>query len=112
MKIIIESPHFTVNELLQEYVTSKVNKLVHFNERLIKAQVTLKLDRSDKEENKVCEINVLAPQTNYFASAQCSTFEEAVTATVHALEKQLKKQKGKNKGSNEKLYISGETDEV
>jgi putative sigma-54 modulation protein len=93
MKIIIESPHFTVNEQLQHYVIKKVSKLAHFDERLIKSEVLLKLDNSGTDDNKVCEIRVNGDQKNLFASSRSIAFEDAITQVVHALEKQLRKQK-------------------
>ncbi|HTA81879.1 MAG TPA: ribosome-associated translation inhibitor RaiA [Bacteroidia bacterium] len=102
MEIRIESPHFTVNGQLQEYVNKKVVKLAHINERLIWSNVLLKLDKSDTDENKVCEIKIHAPKEDLFAKCRCTTFEDAVTETIHALEKQMRKkktswQKGKEK---------------
>jgi len=103
MNIIIESPHFTVNSLLEEYVTKKVSKLSHYNERILKAEVLLKLDTSDTEDNKICEIKVTAPGKNMFAECKCSTFEDAISDVTRSLEKQLKKQKAKFHQGTEKL---------
>lgn len=111
MEIIIESPHFTVNQLLQRYVNRKVLKLSHLNDRIIRCEVTLKLDKSDIEDNKICEIKILAPRKNLFVSSKYSTFEDAVTETVHALEKQLSKQKTKDNRGNKKIQIEDSEDE-
>jgi len=105
MEIIIESPHFTVNDMLQEYVTRKVNKLEHLNERIIKSEVLLKLDKSDTEDNKICEVILHAPRKNFFAVSKSSTFEDAVSATMHSLEKQLRKQKTKFEKTNKKIEM-------
>jgi len=105
MNIIIESPHFTVNPLLEEYVTKKVSKLANLNDRLIRADVLLKLDTSDTEDNKICEIKILAPRKNFFASCKCSTFEDAVSEVVHSIEKQLRKQKTKSSKDKQKLNV-------
>jgi putative sigma-54 modulation protein len=100
MEIIIESPHFTVNNLLNEYVTKKVKKLAHINDRIIKSNVFLRLDKSSTDDNKICEIKVFAPGHSIFASRKSLTFEDAITQSVHALEKQLKKQKDKWEGDH------------
>lgn len=110
MEIIIESPHFTVNELLQDYTIRKVGHLTHFNERLIKSEVLLKLDKSGTDDNKVCEIKVNAPQRNLFASSKGLTFEDAISQTVHALEKQLKKEKVKARRDSKKMEINSDLD--
>jgi ribosome-associated translation inhibitor RaiA len=67
MEIIIESPHFTINKLLKEYTEKKVSKLTHIDDRIIKCEVLLKLDKSGTDDNKVCEIIMNTRQTPMFA---------------------------------------------
>jgi putative sigma-54 modulation protein len=110
MEIIIESPHFKVNELLNEFVTAKVSRLAHINDRIMKSEIFLRLDKSSTDDNKICEIKIFAPGHNLFASRKCLTFEDAVTQTVHALEEQLKKQKTKWAGSSEKIIMEDPLD--
>lgn len=105
MEITIESPHFTVSKELTGYVNSKAGKLENMNERLILCEVFLKLDKSSTDENKICEMKVLGPQLELFASNHCSTFEDAVVETIHAIEKQLRKAKTKNEKSRVKLNV-------
>ena len=109
MKTIIESPHFTINDLLQKYVLKKTDKLTKLNERLIKCHVLLKLDKSNTEENKVCEIKVDGPQKSLFASCQGLTFEDTITQTIHAVEKQLRAKKEKPRRDGKKLELDEET---
>ena len=101
MKITVQSPHFTVSYMLNKYVTDKVNKLATYNSRILRCEVCLKLDKSDTDLNKVCEIKVIAPEKNLFASTKGLTFEEAVNLTVNAIEKQITKRKTKRNGNND-----------
>ncbi|HXP52695.1 MAG TPA: ribosome-associated translation inhibitor RaiA [Bacteroidia bacterium] len=110
MEIIIESPHFTVNELLKEYTEKKVGKLIHFDERLIKSEVLLKLDKSKTDDNKICEVKTNGPHRSLFASSRALTFEDAISQVVHALEKQLKKEKVKARRDGKKLEINTDLD--
>jgi len=113
MEIKIESPHFIVSSQLNDYINEKVGKLEHFNERLIRSEVTLKLDKSATDDNKICEIRVVGPQKNLFASIRCMTFEDAVIETIHALEKQLRKLKTKKEKGREKMNVEdSSTDET
>lgn len=105
MEITIESPHFTVSRQLNEFVRAKVSKLQHLNERLISGAVRLKLDKSSTDDNKICEIKVFGPQIDLFASYHSMTFEDAITETMHALEKQLRKAKTKKEKDNDKIHI-------
>ena len=111
MKIIIESPHFTINEQLQSYTLEKVGKLAHFDEKLIKSEVMLKLDKAEADDNKICEIKVTGDKKNLFASRSSRTFEDAIIQVIHALEKQLRKQKVVARHDGEKLEINNDLDQ-
>jgi putative sigma-54 modulation protein len=111
METTIESPHFTLSQDLTDYINAKVLKLVHLNERLIRCEVCLKLDKSSTDDNKICEIKLIGPQKNLFASERSTTFEDAVTETIHALEKQLRKQKTKKEKGREKIQVSDASSE-
>lgn len=93
MEIKIQSLHFKANELLEEYVQKKLNRLTRLDKRILSADVCLKLDKSDKTENKVCEIKLSVRGKDLFAKRQCKTFEEATNEAVDALQQQIKKRK-------------------
>ena len=93
MEIKIQSLHFTANDQLEAFVQRKVNKLSRLNERIISGDVCLKLDKSAKTENKVCEIKLSVAGRDLFAKRQCKTFEEATNEAVDALQQQLLKRK-------------------
>jgi ribosomal subunit interface protein len=111
MEIKIESPHFKLDQKLNDYLLNRVKHLEHLNERLIMAEVTLKLEKSSTENNKICEIKVFGPQIDLFASHHCTTFEDAIVEAVHAVEKQLEKQKTKWEKGNEKMEMEDSSDE-
>lgn len=93
MEIKIQSLHFTTNSQLEDFVQTKMSKLSHLNERVILANVCLKIDKADKLNNKVCEIKLSLPGNDLFAKKRSETFEEAINETVDALQQQLKKRK-------------------
>ncbi len=112
MEIKIESPHFTVSQQLNDFTKAKVGKLEHLNERLMVCEVYLKLDKSSTDDNKICEIKVLGPQIDLFASQRNATFEDAVTEAVHALEMQLKKAKTKREKGRDTIEIEDTEEET
>lgn len=112
MEIKIESPHFKLSQQLNVFVNEKVGKLEHLNERLIISEVCLKLDKSSTDDNKICEIKVLGPRIDLFASERSTTFENAVTSTIHALEKQLRKSKTRKEKGKDKMKIEGMEEET
>ena len=93
MEIKIQSLHFKANDLLEEFVQEKVARLSHLNDKIISGDVCLKLDKSQKHDNKVCEIRLAVPGNDLFAKRQCKTFEEATNEVVEALQKQLRRNK-------------------
>lgn len=111
MKINIQSPHFTLDKGLTEFVNKKVGKLSEYNERILKADVTLKFDKAGKDDDKVCEIKLTAPEKNLFASRKLLTFEDAITQTVKALEQQIVKKKTRWEPTNEEMEMEEEGSE-
>ncbi len=98
MKIKIKSLHFTPKQLLLDFVNKKVGKLSQFYERIIVGEVSLSTEKSDKNENKLCDIRLIIPGNDLLASTQCKTFEEAIDRSVNVLKKQIEKKKNKSIG--------------
>jgi len=97
MNITIQTVHFDASERLENFIQQKVGKLDQFSEDIIKAIVTLRLDKSETTENKLAEIELDLPGNALFAKKQSKSFEEAVDLTCEALRKQLVKRKEKLK---------------
>jgi putative sigma-54 modulation protein len=95
MEITIQSLHFTAGAQLHNFVMDKVGKLSNHYDKIMSADVTLKVDNSKNADNKVCEIRLIIPGEDLFAKSQSESFEEATTATVDALENQITKMKAK-----------------
>lgn len=95
MKVIIQTPEFKAKQELLDLVEEKVSKLERFNERIIDARVTLKLDKSDTRENKICEIKIAIPGNDLYVSKQAETFEEAIAFATDAIKRQVVEAKEK-----------------
>lgn len=95
MNITIQSVRFTASEHLTKFAEQKVSKLEHFFDGIVKAEVILKLDKSDSSENKIAEIRLKLPGGELFSKKQTKTFEESVDLAYDALKKQLLKWKEK-----------------
>ncbi len=93
MQITIQSLQFKATDALETFVRTKVEKLSHLNKQIISGDVILKLEKSDINENKVCEIRVHIPGNNLFAKRQSKSFEEATNEAIDALQEQLLKRK-------------------
>lgn len=98
MEVKINSVHFNADEKLVGFVNKKVNKLDTFFDGIIKAEVTLKVAKPEVANNKVSEVKVSIPATDYlFAKKQADSFEEATDLAIDAIRKQLGKYKEKLK---------------
>lgn len=89
MKVIIQTPDVNAKQSLLDFVDEKVQKLGQFSERVIDARVTLRTDKSDNRENKICEIRVGIPGNDLFVSKQAASFEEATLDAVDAMKRQI-----------------------
>ena len=89
MKTNIQSLSFHANDKLTDFTLDRVNKLAQYSDRIMLADVVLKVVKSESRDNKVCEIRLAIPGNDLFASKRQPTFEEAVATTVEALKQQL-----------------------
>ena len=89
MRIIIQTPEFQPRQSLLDLVQQKVGKLELISDRLLEARVTLKIEKSDTDENKVCEIKGVIAGNDLFAEKRAASFEEACAIAVEAMRKQL-----------------------
>ncbi|MCQ2230156.1 MAG: ribosome-associated translation inhibitor RaiA [Bacteroidales bacterium] len=95
MKVTIQSLHFNASEQLKEFATQKVEKLEHFFDGIISAEVVFSLDKAENTENKVTKIALSVPGDTLVAEKQCKTFEEGVDLSCDALRHQLERYKEK-----------------
>ncbi len=95
MKVQIHSIRFDADVKLTDFIQKKLDKLETFFSRIIDAEVFLRLDADQANENKIVEIKLNIPGEQLFSKSKSSTFENAADDTVEALRRQLKKVKSK-----------------
>lgn len=95
MDLNLHTVHFDADRKLVDFVNGKVEKLELFFGNIISGEVYLRLDASNKVDNKIAEIKLAIPGKELFAKKQCSSFEEAADLACEALRKQVKKEKEK-----------------
>jgi putative sigma-54 modulation protein len=97
MIVRTHSVHFTADQKLIDFIQKKLDKLDNYFDKVIDADVFLKLENTSAPENKICEIKVAVPGNDLVVKKQSSTFEEATDMCVEALKKMLSKTKEKMK---------------
>lgn len=97
MNIKINAVNFDASSRLEEFITTKLNKLAQLSDKIIGAEVFLKLDKAQNLENKVSKIKLEIPGYDLFAEKQARTFEQATDDVIDALRRQLKRKKEKKR---------------
>ncbi len=98
MNIKVQTLRFDADKKLLDYVDNKLSKLTQVADNIVGADVILRLENDESNENKIVEIKVSIPHSpDFFAKKQCKTFEESVDLTTVALRKQIQKFKQKQR---------------
>ena len=95
MKTQIQSIHFDADVKLLHYVRQKCNKLDHYFDNIVDAQVFLRIDQGSGIENKYVEIKVNVPHEQIIAQHLGQKFEEGVDIVTDSLRRRLIKYKEK-----------------
>jgi ribosomal subunit interface protein len=95
MNISFNSVHFKADQKLEAFISEKLEKLSKIHDGIIGFDVTLKLENTEKPENKMVEVRAKVRGNDAIAHKMAKTFEEATDEVVDALKKQLLKAKEK-----------------
>ena len=97
MKVDVHAVNFTVDRKLVDFIQERMDKLEKYYDRVVSADVFLKVERTSDKENKAVEIKINVPGDDFLVKKQCKTFEEAVELSAESLERLLVKRKEKIK---------------
>jgi len=95
MKVNTQSVNFNADKKLIDFIQKRMDKLDMYYDKVIKADVYLKVENTSSKENKIFEVSLNVPGDKFVVKKMCKTFEEGVDAAVDSLERQLKKRKEK-----------------
>jgi putative sigma-54 modulation protein len=95
MNIKINSVKFATTKKLEDFVNTKVKKLMLYYDDIIRAEVYLKIENNQDLNNKVAEIKLEIPGNDLFAKKQSKSFEESTDSAVNALKRQITRHKNK-----------------
>ena len=96
MKVKIQTVHFNADQRLEEFIHERMEKLISRYKTVIRADVTLRLEKSESQGNKITEIRIEVPGSNLFVKKQSKSFEDATDTAVEVLHRQLEKIKEKH----------------
>jgi putative sigma-54 modulation protein len=95
MKMDFQTVGFNAQDALVDHTTEKTESLARYYDRIVGAEVYLKLVQDEKNNNKVAEIKLNIPGNDLFATSTSESFEKSVNETVDKLKSQLRKLKTK-----------------
>ncbi|MCF8232892.1 MAG: ribosome-associated translation inhibitor RaiA [Bacteroidales bacterium] len=98
MNVQINAVKFKADKKLEDFIQQKVSKLEQYYDGVLGSEVILRVDASEKPQNKITEIKLKIKGSDLFAKKQSDTFEQATDNAVEALRRQLKKHKEKVRG--------------
>jgi len=82
MRVQTQSVHFVADRKLLQFIDKKVNKLETFYDRIIDADVTLRLENTGKVKDKIAEIKLQVPGDTLIVRETSKTFEGSVDSAV------------------------------
>ncbi|WP_266367637.1 ribosome hibernation-promoting factor, HPF/YfiA family [Tellurirhabdus rosea] len=99
MRIQVNAVHFTADQRLLDFIQRKLDKLETFHDRILSAEVFLRLDGSDSSrvKQKVFEVKLYMAGDSMFISERAKTFEEAVDVVIDRFKNQLVRHKDKQR---------------
>lgn len=91
MRINITGHHVNVTPPMHDYVTAKMSKLIHHNDRITHAQVTL----SSEKDRKKAEASIQLAGGDVFAHCEAENMYAAIDSLLEKLDRQVLKSKEK-----------------
>jgi len=96
MKVHTQSLHFSADRKLIEFIEKKLGKLTQLFDRIIDADVILKLENSGQVRDKVAEVKITLPGSVLYVKESNKTFEASIDGATATLKRQLIKYKERN----------------
>lgn len=97
MNVQFHPSGFAASEQLKEFIEKKLEKLETFFDKIVDADVYLKLESHQQLKDKTAEIKLNVPGVTLFSSETAKNFEAATDLAAESLRRQLKKYKEKQK---------------
>jgi len=95
MKVNVQSVNFNVDQKLIDFIQVKLDKLEHYYDKIIYADVFLKVQNTSEKENKITEILLSIPGGDIMVKKTCKKFEECVDECISSLQRQIVRKKEK-----------------
>ena len=95
MKVSVNAVNFSVDRKLVVFIQERLTKLEKYYDKVVSADVFLKVEKTSEKENKVVEVKIHVPGDDFMVKKQYRTFEEALEVSAESIERLLVKRKEK-----------------
>lgn len=95
MTINFQTVNFNAKEGLEEYVQIKLNKLDQYYDKIIAAQVNMRVENIPEKENKFVDIRLEVPGDDIVVKKSGQSFEECIDLSIDTLKKLIIRKKEK-----------------
>ncbi len=95
MEIKTQAVRFNADSKLVEFIEQKLSKLEQFYDRIISAEVLLKLENSGQVKDKIAEVRINVPGNTLITKETQKSFEAAIDLSLDSLKRQLIRHKEK-----------------
>jgi putative sigma-54 modulation protein len=99
MKVNVQTPNFVADDKLINFIEKKLSKLEQFYDKIIYADVFLKVQKTSEKQNKITEILLSIPGGDLIVKKDARSFEAGADECIQSLERQLKKRKEKQRAN-------------
>lgn len=93
----MQSVNFHADQKLIDFIQLRLDKLENYYDKIIFADVYLKVQNTSEKENKVTEILLSIPGGDLMVKKTCKKFEMCVDECINSLQRQILKKKEKIK---------------
>lgn len=96
MTIKLQTVNFNAKPDLEQYVEKKLSKLDQYYDKIISAQVFMRVEKMSEKENKFVDIKLEVPGDDIIVKKSGQTFEECVDLSIDTLKKLIIRKKEKD----------------
>lgn len=89
MKVYVQSVNFNADKELIEFIEKKVSNLEKYYDKIVDAEVFLKVQQTSEKENKTVDVKLNISGHDIVVKKQCKTFEEGSMLAVDSLKRKL-----------------------
>lgn len=104
MKLILSTHNVTLTKAIEEHLITRIEKLDHFDQRIVDARVTLEQDHNRVAEKQfICSVRLSMRGNDLFAKEMQSDLYASIDLVMKKIEQQIRTRHSKYKARKHKV---------